>query len=117
MNLIGSRPDGWWRDRAGAWRRLAGQLERYAEESGDEVSLVLDGHRPKRWEETERVEVSFAGGGPGAADDAIVARVSADADPKTLLVVTSDRELARRVGELGAEVVGVSSFRRELESM
>jgi uncharacterized protein YaiI (UPF0178 family) len=117
MNLIGSRPDGWWRDRAGAWRRLAGQLERYAGQTGDEVSLVLDGRRPKDWEEGERVEVSFAPGGPNAADDAIAVRVDADESPESLVVVTSDRELARRVEELGAEVVGVSAFRDELESM
>jgi predicted RNA-binding protein with PIN domain len=117
MNLIGSRPDGWWRDRAGAWRKLAGQLEDYALETGDEVSLVLDGRRPKTWEEGERVDVSFAPGGPNAADDAIAARVSADESPQSLVVVTSDRELARRVGELGAEVVGASAFRSELESM
>jgi len=25
-NVVGSRPDGWWRDRAGAARKLAGKL-------------------------------------------------------------------------------------------
>jgi uncharacterized protein YaiI (UPF0178 family) len=116
MNLIGSRPDGWWRDREGAWRRLAAGLDRYARSSGDEVRLVLDGHRPQDWEEGELVATSFAPGGPNAADHAIVARVAADPNPRDLLVVTSDRDLARRVRELGAEVVAPSAFRRTIDA-
>jgi uncharacterized protein YaiI (UPF0178 family) len=53
------------------------------------------------------VEVVYARRhGPDAADDRIVEEVAADADPKSLTVVTSDRDLARRVQELGASVVG-----------
>jgi uncharacterized protein YaiI (UPF0178 family) len=115
MNLIGSRPDGWWRDRPAAWRRLRVQLEDFAQRRGDEVTLVLDGRRPGDWEEDGEVETVFASGGRGAADDAIVARVEADPDPGGIRVVTSDRELERRVRELGAETASVSSFRDELE--
>ncbi len=115
MNLIGSRPDGWWRDREGAWRRLAAELERFALAGGDEVRLVLDGRRPADWPEEGAVEVAFARGGRGAGDDAIVERVAADPRPETLTVVTSDRGLAERVGELGAEVVGAGEFRRRLD--
>jgi predicted RNA-binding protein with PIN domain len=113
MNVIGSRPDGWWRDRQGAWRRLAGQLAEYASRSGAEVRLVLDGRRPGDWE--DKVETIFARGRRGAADDAIVELVEADADPGSLSVVTSDRELERRVRQLGAEVTPASGFRRRLE--
>ena len=42
-NVIGSRPDGWWRDRAGATRRLVAALDALAERTGDEVTVVLDG--------------------------------------------------------------------------
>ena len=105
MNVIGSRPDGWWRDRKRAWRRLHQGLEGLAAETGDEVRLVLDGARPGTWRDNGVVECCFAAGGPGAADDAIVARVEADPRPETLTVVTSDRELADRVRELGAEVL------------
>ncbi|MGH2956357.1 MAG: NYN domain-containing protein [Solirubrobacterales bacterium] len=113
MNLIGSRPDGWWRDRPAAWRRLGRQLERYARRSGDEVTLLLDGRRPADWDDP--VDTVFAGGARNAADDAIVARVEADPDPGSLSVVTSDRELDARVRELGATVVSVSAFRPRLE--
>ena len=30
MNVIGSRPDGWWKNRRGAMVRLVEQLERWA---------------------------------------------------------------------------------------
>jgi predicted RNA-binding protein with PIN domain len=114
MNVIGSRPDGWWRDRRGAWRRLARQLAERSRETGDEFRLVIDGRRPRDWDDA--VETTFARGRRGAADDAIVALVEADPDPESICVVTSDRELAERVRELGAEVAPASGFRASLES-
>ena len=113
MNVIGSRPDGWWRNRQEAWRRLAGQLAEHATRSGDEVRLVLDGRRPGDWE--DGVETIFARGRRGAADDAIVELVEADPDPQSLTVVTSDRELEQRVRDLGARVTPASGFRRRLD--
>jgi predicted RNA-binding protein with PIN domain len=110
MNVIGSRPDGWWRDRRGAMQRLVRELERL---DGD-VAVVFDG---KPFEiERDRVDVSFASrSGRNAADDDIAARVAAEADPHSLIVVTSDAELARRVREHGASVEGASAFRRRFE--
>ena len=113
MNVIGSRPDGWWRNRQKAWRRLARQLAEHAARSGGEVRLVLDGSRPGDWDEA--VETIFARGRRGAADDAIVELVEADPDPGSLNVVTSDRELEQRVQELGAAVTPASPFRARLE--
>jgi predicted RNA-binding protein with PIN domain len=113
MNVIGSRPDGWWRDRQRAWRRLAAQLAAHAARSGDEVRLVLDGRRPRDWEDV--VETIFARGRRGAADDAIVELVEADPDPESLSVVTSDRELEQRVRQLGADAIPARTFRRRLE--
>ena len=115
MNVIGTRPDGWWRDRKRAWSRLHHRLEQLAFESGDEVRLVLDGGRPGTWRDNGLVECCFAAGGRNAADDAIVARVEADPRPDTLTVVTSDRELAERVRELGADVVASRRFLDRLE--
>src|SRR3712207_7365937 len=40
MNVIGSRPDGWWRDRHGAMQRLVEQLDEWAQELGDQVTVV-----------------------------------------------------------------------------
>jgi predicted RNA-binding protein with PIN domain len=115
MNVVGSRPDGWWRDRQGAMRALAERLAAFAEDSGEPVAVVFDG-RPFDLE-ADPVEVSFAPTrGPNAADDEIARRVAADADPAGLTVVSSDRALVERVREHGAETVGASEFRRRLDA-
>ena len=115
LNVIGSRPDGWWRDRTGAMRELVATLRRLAEEGGDEVAVVLDGC-PRELGEPGRVEVLFAPRpGPNAADAVIAERVEADAAPAALCVVTSDRALADRVTTAGAQVMGAGAFRRLLE--
>jgi predicted RNA-binding protein with PIN domain len=114
MNVVGSRPDGWWRDRRGAMRALAAELGRFARESGGSVTVVFDG-RPFR-AGASGVEVAFARrGGPNAADDEIARLVAADSNPRAIRVVTSDAELAKRVREHGAEVVSASAFRRLLD--
>ena len=74
-NVIGSRPDGWWRDREGAARRLVAALERFAEASGDPVTVVLDAGPPDLAGRTGAVEVVIAPSTPSrrnAADDEIV---------------------------------------------
>jgi len=111
MNVIGSRPDGWWRDRRAAMKRLVGELERLEEP----VTVVLDG---KPFDLAgEHVVVLFASRrGPNAADDDIAARVEADADPGSITVVTSDAELERRVRDAGASVEGAGAFRRRLDA-
>ena len=107
MNVIGSRPDGWWRDRDGAARRLFGRLERYARLHGLDVLLVLDGAAKAEWHLEGLVEVVFARDeGFRTADDAIVALVERELAPETMEVVTSDRELASRVRAAGATVSG-----------
>ena len=114
MNVIGSRPTGWWRDRPGAMRQLVESLQAYADATGDSVGVVFDG-RPFELP-TGAVEVTFASRqGPNAADDDIAALVAADPDPAGLRVVTSDSDLARRVGEHGADVVGAGAFRGRLD--
>jgi predicted RNA-binding protein with PIN domain len=114
MNVIGSRPTGWWRDRPGAMRDLVEHLEAFAGRGGEEVTVVLDG---KPFDlEGERVDVRFASRrGPNAADDDIAALVESDEDPSDLSVATSDADLARRVREAGATVVGAGNFRRRLD--
>jgi predicted RNA-binding protein with PIN domain len=115
MNVIGSRPTGWWRDRPGAMRKLVEELKRFAAETGDPVSVVFDGE-PFDLEGGDEVTVEFASRrGPNAADDDIAALVERDGDPSTLSVVTSDSDLARRVREAGATVVGAGEFRRRLD--
>ena len=42
MNVIGTRPDGWWKDRHAAMVRLVDQLERWVAASGEDVTVVLE---------------------------------------------------------------------------
>jgi predicted RNA-binding protein with PIN domain len=115
MNVIGSRPSGWWRDRPGAMRELVEELKTFAEDTGEPVTVVLDG-KPFELEGGDAVDVRFASRlGPNAADDDIAALVESDDDPADLSVVTSDGDLAGRVREAGATVVGAGSFRRRLD--
>jgi predicted RNA-binding protein with PIN domain len=119
MNVIGSRPDRWWNDPDRAVRRLIDQLDRYARESGDHVTVVFD-RRPRDVAPGRHgaVTVAFASRhGRNAADHEIVEMVSDDDEPSTLTVVTSDRELADRVRQLGARVEGSGSFRTGVDDL
>jgi uncharacterized protein YaiI (UPF0178 family) len=113
-NVIGSRPDGWWRDRAGATRRLVGRLDAFAQATGEPVTVVLDGGRAPG---AEHVEVLVASrSGRDAADDEIVELLQ-DRGADGVRVVTSDATLARRVRALGADVEGAGGFRRRLDEL
>ena len=114
MNLIGSRPNGWWRDRPGAMRALVEELDAFAERGGEPVTVVFDG-RPFDLD-SGSVDVMFASRrGPNAADDDIAVLVQRDGEPGGLSVVTSDGDLAGRVRAAGAAVVGAGEFRRRLD--
>ncbi len=112
-NVIGSRPDGWWRDRPGASRRLVTSLQDVARASGDRISVVFDGRPLAGLPEGVHggVLVVYATRpGRDAADDRIVEEVARDRDPASLVVVTSDRALADRARSLGARVEGAGSL-------
>jgi predicted RNA-binding protein with PIN domain len=113
-NVIGAKPDGWWRDREGAARRLLDDLRAFAA-GGEDVTVVLDAG-PAEWAGRDRaLEVAIAPRrGRDAADDEIARRVAADPDPASIRVVTSDAALAARVRTDGAQVEGAGSFRRRL---
>jgi uncharacterized protein YaiI (UPF0178 family) len=109
MNVVGARPDGWWRDRPGAMARLTAALDAFARETGDPVTVVFDGRAHDL--PAERVDVRFASRrGANAADDDIAAMAD-EGDT----VVTSDAELERRVRANGADVIGAGAFRRRLD--
>jgi predicted RNA-binding protein with PIN domain len=113
-NVIGSKPDGWWRDREGAARRLLADLRRFAE-SGEDVTVVLDAGPPEWAGRDGRLEVAIAPRpGRDAADDEIARRLDADGDAASIRVVTSDAALAARARERGATVEGAGAFRRRL---
>ena len=120
MNVIGSRHDGWWRDRDAAARRLLARLQHAANRSHHARTLVLDGRPPADAAEGvhDGVEVLYARRrGRDAADDRIVELVTADSEPASLRVVTSDRELADRVTALGATTEGAGAFLRRLDDL
>ena len=94
-NVMGSRPDGWWRDRHGAMQRLVAELDARAERTGEEHHVIFDGR--ERELQAVRTRVGFA----PHADDAIAAAAGPG-----VVVVTSDRELRRRCEAAGARVAG-----------
>ncbi len=114
-NVVGSKPDGWWRDRDGAARRLIDALREFAEAEGEDVTVVLDAGPPEWAGRDGPLEVAIAPRrGRDAADDEIARLLDADPDPASIRVVTSDAELASRARARGAEVVGAGAFRRRL---
>jgi predicted RNA-binding protein with PIN domain len=105
-NVVGSRPDGWWRDRAGAARRLQERLLT-AVLPYDEVVLVLEGaaKRGNPAGQDGRLRTVHA---PGSGDDAIVGAVIEQVDVddgRSVTVVTADRALRGRVEAAGASSV------------
>jgi predicted RNA-binding protein with PIN domain len=117
MNLIGSRPDGWWKDPAGAVRTLMVELDRYRAITGEEVTVVSDVHPPDVAAGRHgAVVVAFpARKGRDAADDEIVRLVAENPAPHSITVVTSDELLARRARALGAGAMSAMTFRTRLD--
>lgn len=115
-NAVGSVPDGWWRDRAGATERLrdalrpvaAGGLPAVGLRAPLEVVLVVEGAaRGTRGAPEVRVVAAR-----GSGDDAIVDLVRRECRERECVVVTSDRELRERLGALGARVFGARALPR-----
>ncbi|WP_395658359.1 hypothetical protein [Nocardioides sp.] len=106
-NVVGSRPDGWWNDRAGATRRLHERLM-VADLPYDEVVLVLEGQArgAARVGRDGHLRTVHA---PGEGDDTIVAQAKlAVGQGRRVTVVTADRMLQARVGGVGAQALGPS---------
>lgn len=105
-NVIGSCPDGWWHDRAGAARRLHEKLSA-ANLPYDEVVLVLEGaaKRGNPADQKGRVRTVHAA---GSGDDSVVEEVKRQggAGGRAVTVVTADRLLRERVESAGAKARG-----------
>ncbi|WP_163506067.1 NYN domain-containing protein [Fodinicola acaciae] len=103
-NVVGSRPDGWWRDRLGAARRLRAELDEWhAGQPPDsiDVILVVEGRaRPLATEDATGVRVVAA---PGEGDDTIVEQARDAARNAQTTVITADRALRERVRAVGAQ--------------
>jgi hypothetical protein len=131
-NVVGARPDGWWRDRAGAARRLAGRIVAVLVARPEDLVERLDGEDPTSMgsegsdlsEAAVQVHLVLEGAAgrvedlpthplldvvhaPADGDATIVALVGelAGSDDR-VLVVTADRDLRDRVRAAGAEVAG-----------
>ena len=126
-NVIGSRPDGWWRDRAGAARRLVSGLGALGPRGVSGVPAELGLPVPARWfpelavvlEGQARGAVAAQAGvrivdAPGSGDDTIAALAAETAGQR--LVVTADRELRARCEAAGAHVTGPRWLLSQLEA-
>lgn len=115
MNVIGTRPDAWWKDRHAAMVRLVHLLENWVAVSGEDVVVVFE-QPPSPPISSTVIEVTHA---PrprrDSADDEIMRRLSAEPDPGGIRVVTSDLWLVDRVRALGATVEPSEPFRNQLE--
>lgn len=127
-NVIGSRPDGWWRDRAGAARRLAGKLvtalvehpadlasallgDPYGDGSSLRIHLVLEGAARSADLPTHSQLVVHRAETDG---DTAIAALVRDLTGDSVLVVTADRALRDQVHADGATVVGPATLLRAL---
>lgn len=116
MNVIGTRPDGWWRDRHGAMAGLVELLERWAAAGGHQVTVVFEGPTSPPIESAV-IEIGHAPrAAANSADDEIVRLVLADPRPDAITVVTTDSTLAGRVCDAGALVQPAAGFRARIES-
>jgi predicted RNA-binding protein with PIN domain len=116
MNVIGSRPDAWWKDRDAAMLRLVDAIERWAAAKGEDVVVVFE-RAPSPPIRSTVIEVAHAPRPKrDAADDEIIRRLVAEPEPGKVKVVTSDRWLAARASAEGAVVVGAETFRARIDS-
>jgi 8-oxo-dGTP pyrophosphatase MutT (NUDIX family) len=125
-NVMGSRPDGWWRDRPGAATRLHGDLVALAGQGipgPAELAGLVGGPELERWfpgfvlvlEGAARAALDRLPSGTGAgrvraqaatgSGDDLIAELAGDL-PGRRLVVTADRELRGRCQDAGASVTG-----------
>ncbi|GAA1838890.1 hypothetical protein GCM10009682_63930 [Luedemannella flava] len=121
-SVVGSVPDGWWRDRAGAATRLR---DAFAPVAADglpapasapaipgpvEVVLVVEG-QARGVPTIPGVRVVAA---PGSGDDAIVDLVAGLDPHRDCIVVTADRGLLDRLDRYGVRVRGPRSIPRRM---
>jgi predicted RNA-binding protein with PIN domain len=115
MNVIGSRPDGWWRDRGRAMAALVNRLERWATAEGDDVTVVFERPLSPPLESSVITVAHAPKPAPNSADDEIIRLVRADTNPSDIRVATSDRALSERVRAAGASVYPAERLRNLID--
>ena len=126
-NVVGSVPDGWWKDRAGAAERLRDRLTGFAVTGVDldlagsvwfpSITLVVEGQARSIPDSTPdgdgRIEVARA---DASGDNEIVAQASRLASlGRAVTAVTSDRGLQSRLEAAGVGVRSAGWLLRALE--
>ena len=115
MNVIGTRPDAWWRDRHAAMVKLVGMLERWAAASGADVTVVFEQPPSPPIRSTVICVAHAPRPRRDSADDEIVRLLGLDDQPGSVRVVTSDLWLSDRVHAVGASVEPSAPFRAMIE--
>jgi predicted RNA-binding protein with PIN domain len=115
MNVIGTRPDTWWRDRHRAMVDLVRRLERWSADDGEDVTVVFEAP-PSPPIVSTVIQIAHAPrAGRDSGDDEIIRVLRSEPDPATVRVVTSDHWLGDRARALGATVHPAEPFRAQLE--
>ena len=115
MNVIGTRPDAWWRDRHAAMLSLVDMLERWVARTGSDVTVVFEQPPRPAIRSTMIVIAHAPKAGPDSGDHELIRLLRADEHPAEIRVVTSDRFLGDRALALGASVEPALAFRRLVE--
>ncbi|WP_297538885.1 NUDIX domain-containing protein [Amycolatopsis sp.] len=130
-NVVGSRPDGWWRDRAGAAARLRDRLAGLAlsgVRGGDQsipggadwvwwpkIVLVVEG-QARGTDSVDGVEVVAAEADGDSAIVEVVKAAGVRQPGDHIVVVTADRELRGRVAAEGAATLGPGALLAMLDA-
>jgi uncharacterized protein YaiI (UPF0178 family) len=115
MNVIGTRPDAWWRDRHAAMVRLVDMLERWAADTGADVTVVFEKPPSPPIRSTVIAIAHAPRPRRDSADDEIIRLLRSDPEPGSVRVVTSDTFLADRAYAVGASVEPARAFRSLIE--
>lgn len=117
-NVMGQRP-GWWRDKPRAQAALLDRIADYAAGRRLPAVIVFDGRpRPDLPDQTLYRGVIVLYARKGATADDLIADLAHDvATEESAVVVTSDRELRRRVENAGVPVIRSGAFRRRFEAL
>ncbi|HIV57705.1 MAG TPA: NTP pyrophosphohydrolase [Candidatus Stackebrandtia faecavium] len=114
-NVVGSRPNGWWKNRSAATTALRDHVAALAgtglhstthpwtSRPPLDIVMIAEG-KAKGVASTDTVTIIDA---PGNGDDAIVEYVT-HCPHRHRLVVTSDRQLQQRIHDTGADTAPVS---------